>query len=113
MTTSTDAVTDRSCWLAELGREVKCVCVSWWSGLRRFLTRLFSSLDYPTDHKLIAVGGCEPQVVSQVSSIMEQHPDVKVYHSIEFLGERGGRQRAAAEDPARGQGGRASRERAG
>lgn len=63
------------------------MCVSWWSGLRRFLTRLFSSLDYPTDHKLIAVGGCEPQVVSQVSSIMEQHPDVKVYHSIEFLGE--------------------------
>lgn len=54
--------------------------------LGRFLTRLFSSLDYPTDHKLIAVGGCEAPVVSQLSTILEQQPDIRVFHSIEFLG---------------------------
>lgn len=52
--------------------------------------RLFDGLDFPVTHKFLAVGGCESDVLQQVSSLQAKYPDLHVFRAVRPMGEFGG-----------------------
>ena len=48
--------------------------------------RLFDGLDSPVAHKLLAVGGCELDVLQQVRSLQAKYPDINVFRAVQPMG---------------------------
>ena len=49
--------------------------------------RLFDGLDFPVTHKFLAVGGCEHDVLHQVSSLQVKYPELHVFRAVRPMGE--------------------------
>jgi len=51
--------------------------------------RLFDGPDFPVTHKFLAVGGCEPDVLQQASSLQAKYPELHIFRTVRPMGEFG------------------------
>jgi hypothetical protein len=51
--------------------------------------RLFDGLDFPVAHKLLAVGGCEVEVLQQIGSLQAKYPNLHVFRAVQPMGKGG------------------------
>lgn len=48
--------------------------------------RFIEGLDFPILHEMIAVGGCDQQLMGQLAGLRERHPDLNVFHASNPMG---------------------------
>lgn len=54
--------------------------------IKNWTMRLFGGIDYPVLHKVVAAGGCEGQLMSQLKSVRNLHPDVTLLRGKDTMG---------------------------